>query len=509
MKRSAGILLPIFSLPSPYGIGSLGASAWEFVDFLRAAGQSWWQVLPVGPAGEGNSPYTSESTFAGNPYFIDLDLLAEDGLLKKSELESLKTPSTDKVDYSAVKKSRDILLHKAFSRVSGTEAEAARTFAKRNPWLEDYALYCAAKTHFDNAVWTEWPDKDLRFHKKAAIEQWRAALAEEIAYHSCVQYWFFRQWEALKKYANRQGVHLIGDLPIYVSLDSSDVWGNRKEFLLDKDGRPTKAAGVPPDYFSKDGQLWGNPLYDWPAQKANGYRWWVRRIRGASRLFDAIRIDHFRGLESYWAVPAGAKTARNGVWEPGPGMDLLGVLCAKFPRTALIAEDLGLLTEEVHALRDASGMPGMKVLEFAFSDPKNTYLPHNHTPHCICYTGTHDNDTTAGWYASAPEKEKAFAEKYLGVSGQEAVCKALLRCGQGSVAELFVAQIQDYLGLGTESRLNIPGTAKGNWVWRLLPGQATPELAAEIRDLTELFNRCKPLKKPKTIEKPPVEVKET
>lgn len=495
MKRSAGILLPVFSLPSPYGIGSLGAEARAFVDFLHAAGQSWWQVLPVGPAGKGNSPYTSESTLAGNPYFIDLDALAEAGLLKKKELEAAQVPASDKIDYPAVKKNRDALLRKAFSRVSGQEAEAVQLFTKRNPWLKDYALYCAAKKHFCGSIWCDWPDEALRRHKKAAVDQWRAKLAEDVAFHCCVQYWFSCQWDALKKYAGRLGVGLIGDLPIYVSLDSSDVWGSRGDFLLDETGHPAKVAGVPPDYFSEDGQLWGNPLYDWKAQKANGYRWWVRRIRSASKRFDAVRIDHFRGLESYWAVPADAQTAREGAWEKGPGMDLLAVLAAKFPRTALIAEDLGLLTEEVHALRETSGLPGMKILEFAFSGPDNDYLPHNYaTPHCICYTGTHDNDTAAGWYAAADGKEKAFAEKYLGASDPEAVRQALLRCGQGSVAELFIAQVQDYLGLGTESRLNVPGVAEGNWRWRLLPGQATPELAREIRDMTALFHRCEPKK---------------
>ena len=509
MKRSAGILLPVFSLPSPYGIGSIGAEARAFVDFLHAAGQSWWQLLPVGPASKGNSPYTSESTFAGNPYFIDLDLLAEEGLLEETELDAAKVPASDQVDYPAVTKSREALLRKAFSRLSGSAAEAVRDFTKRNPWLKDYALFCAAKKHFDGDAWYDWPDEALRSHKKAAVEHWQAVLAEDIAFYSCVQYWFFQQWEALKTYANRLGVRLIGDLPIYVSLDSSDVWGSRKDFLLDKTGHPSKVAGVPPDYFSEDGQLWGNPLYNWEAQKANGYRWWVRRIRGASKLFDAVRIDHFRGLESYWAVPAEAETAKTGTWEKGPGMDLLGMLKAKFPRTALIAEDLGFLTEEVHALREESGLPGMKVLEFAFSGPDNGYLPHNYTtPRCICYTGTHDNDTAAGWYAAATGREKAFAEKYLGVSGTEAVRLALLRCGQGSVAELFIAQMQDYLGLGTEARLNVPGVAAGNWQWRLLPGQVTLELAKEIREMTALVNRCEPAEEPEPEAEPSGEATE-
>ncbi|MDE6454740.1 MAG: 4-alpha-glucanotransferase, partial [Dysosmobacter sp.] len=274
------------------------------------------------------------------------------------------------------------------------------------------------------------------------------------------------------------------------SLDSADVWSERKELLLDGEGRPSKVAGVPPDYFSEDGQLWGNPLYDWDAMKRNGFGWWIRRVEGASRLFDVIRIDHFRGLESYWAVPAGSETARVGSWEKGPGMDLLRVLSSWFQGIAFIAEDLGILTEDVHRLREESGLPGMKVLEFAFSDPANAYLPHNYQPNCVCYTGTHDNDTAAGWYASAPKRERDFAEKYLGASGAESVRLALLRAGQGSVAELFVAQMQDYLGLGSESRVNIPGVAEGNWRWRLLPGQASPELAEEIRSMTSFYGRC-------------------
>ena len=489
MKRSAGILLPIFSLPSDYGIGSLGKEARAFADFLHDAGQSWWQILPVGPTGLGNSPYTSASTFAGNPLFIDLEALAADGLLTEDDLASARLPVTDKVDYGAVYRVREPLLRKAAKRAWGQDGAAIRAFADSTPWLKEYTLFQAARTHFGRG-WCDWPDEALRRHERAAVERWRETLAEDVAYHTCVQYWFFTQWAELKKYVNSLGIQIIGDVPIYVSLDSSDVWAEREQFLLDGEGRPSKVAGVPPDYFSEDGQLWGNPLYDWAAMKRDGFGWWIRRVEGAAKLFDAIRIDHFRGLESYWAIPADSDTAKVGQWEKGPGMDLLRVLTGWFSGITYIAEDLGILTDAVHDLRNESGLPGMKVLEFAFSGPDNAYLPHHYQPHCICYTGTHDNDTAVGWYTHATEEEKAFAKAYLGADDAESVRRALLRAGQGSVAELFVAQLQDYLGLGSEGRINVPGVAEDNWCWRMRPGMTTPALAEEIKELTHAFSRC-------------------
>lgn len=490
MERISGILLPIFSLPSAYGIGSLGAGAAAFADFLHRAGQRCWQILPVSPAGAGNSPYTSESTYAGNPLFIDLDLLYADGLLSCDDLAGAKVPPCAEIDYGALHRTRENLLRKAFAAGYRRDFQKVAEFTKNNRWLPDYALYLAVKAHFNAKPWLEWPDEALRRHESAAVERYRGDLAEDVAYHTYVQYLFFTQWETLKKYVNGLGVKLIGDLPIYVSLDSADVWGEQRFFLLGKDGRPSKVAGVPPDYFSKDGQLWGNPLYDWEAQKKEGFGWWIRRVEGASRLFDAIRIDHFRGLESYWAVPARSDTARAGAWEKGPGMDLLRVLTSWFPNITYIAEDLGFLTPEVHALRKAAKLPGMRVLEFAFSGPDNAYLPHNYQPDCVCYTGTHDNDTAAGWYANAGSKERAYAERYLGVSGSNPVRRALLRAGAGSVATLFVAQMQDWLGLGSEARINVPGVAEGNWRWRLLPGQVSGALADEIRVFTYTYGRC-------------------
>ena len=490
MERSAGILLPLFSLPSPYGIGSMGHEARAFAEFLREAGQKWWQILPVGPTGAGSSPYSSESTFAGNLLYIDLEALERDGLLTADELVEAEAPAGN-VDYAALRESREALLRRAFNRLERDKLKDVRAFAADRPWVREYALYRAAKTHFGGLAWYHWPDESLRRHESAALERWGVMLREDVLFYTCLQYWFFTQWADFKRSVNEKGVKLIGDIPIYVSLDSADVWSEREQFLLNADGFPSQVAGVPPDYFSEEGQLWGNPLYDWEAQKRDGYGWWIRRMDGAHQLFDSVRIDHFRGLESYWAVPAEAKTAMEGHWEQGPGMSLLRVLRDWFHHNSYIAEDLGTLTEAVHDLRREAGFPGMKVLQFAFDNPYNAYLPHNHEKHGICYTGTHDNDTLVGWYEKAKDEEKAFAQAYLGVEDDvEAVRKAVLRSGMASVADLFVAQLQDYLGLGSESRINVPGVAEGNWAWRLQPGQTCAALAAEIRELTHTFARC-------------------
>ena len=492
MDRSAGILLPIFSLPGRYGIGSLGKEARDFADFLHRAGQRWWQILPVGPVGAGNSPYASESTFAGNPLFIDLPTLSKAGWLTEEELQEAEIPESGAVDYGALAQSRENLLRKAFARARAAEGWKVATWAEENFWVKEYALFRALHLHFGTA-WFNWPDEALRRHEWFAIRAAREALADEISFQTHVQYWFFTQWAALKDYVNKLGIQIIGDMPIYVSLDSADVWSERKEFLLDGDGHPKMVAGVPPDYFSKEGQLWGNPLYNWEAMRWDGWGWWIRRIGGASKLFDMIRIDHFRGLESYWAVPAGAKSAKEGHWEKGPGMDMLRPVMGWFPQVRFIAEDLGLMTPAVVQLLKDSGLPGMKVLQFAFDNPGNAYLPHNCTENSLCYIGTHDNDTLYGWLSKATKEEKAFIKKYLGAVGKS-IPDAVLRAGQGSVSALFVAQLQDYLCLGSESRINTPGTAEGNWAWRVDAAALTDELADSIRDLTATFARCAPRK---------------
>ena len=492
MKRSCGILLPVFALPSPYGIGTLGQAAYDFVDFLRQAGQSWWQMLPLGPTGYGDSPYQSFSSYAGNPYFIDLDLLRRDGLLTAQEIASLAWGSDPaRVDYAALYENRFVLLQKAAERGWARDRAEVQLFARQNAqWLPDYALYMAVKRHFDEKPWTQWPDEAIRLRKPEAMAQYRQLLASDIRMFTYSQFLFFRQWNALRAYAHEQGVGIIGDLPIYVSMDSADVWAEPAFFQLDSDGYPTETAGVPPDCFSRDGQLWGNPLYRWEAMKADGYGWWIRRVDGAAKLYDMLRIDHFRGFESYWAVSYGDTTAKNGHWVKGPGMDLVQVLLNWFPQMQFIAEDLGFLTPEVRELLADSGLPGMKVLEFAFDsrEPSN-YLPHLYTPHCVCYTGTHDNAPLPAWKEEADPDDLALAVQYLGLNEEEGFHWGVLRGGMSSVAELFMAQMQDYLGLGAESRINTPGEPVGNWQWRLHPGQLTAALSRRMAHMARLYGR--------------------
>ncbi len=492
MDRSSGILLHISSLPSPYGIGTLGKEAYAFADFLKAAGQTYWQLLPLGPTSYGDSPYQSFSTFAGNPYFIDLDLLIADGLLEGAELEGIDWGGDPRhVDFGRIYENRFAVLRRAFRRGWDRDRAAVEAFARENPWLPNYALYMAVKSHFGMKSWLEWPDADIRVRTPEAVERYRRELREDVDFFTYLQYLFYRQWNALRDYIHSLGLKIIGDLPIYVAMDSADVWAEPEFFQLGEGNVPTEVAGVPPDYFTADGQLWGNPLYDYDRMRADGFGWWIRRVEGASRLFDVIRIDHFRGLESYWAVPYGSRTARVGRWRKGPGMDLVGVLTSWFHGLDIIAEDLGFLTPEVHRLLDASGLPGMKVLEFAFDtrEPSN-YLPHTYPRNCVCYVGTHDNETVMQWREQADRNSITFARKYLGLNAEEEFNWGVIRGGMSSVADTFVVQMQDCLGLGGESRMNTPGSLGGNWQWRLLPGEASPGLAKKLCQYARMYGRC-------------------
>ena len=493
MERTCGILMPISSLPSPYGIGTFGKAAYEFADFLHAAGQGCWQILPLGPTSYGDSPYQSFSTYAGNPYFIDLDLLIEDGLLTNDEVNAKQWGSDPgNVDYGILYQNRFEILQLAKERGWERDLGAVSAFAAENhSWLPNYTLFMALKRHFGMVSWTEWPDAEIRLHHPDAVEHYRAELQEDIELFTYIQYLFFKQWTALKSYINGLGIKVIGDLPIYVALDSADVWAEPEWFQLDADGFPNEVSGVPPDYFNEDGQLWGNPLYNYDAMRGDGYGWWIRRIGGAVKLYDVIRIDHFRGFESYWAVPFGETTARIGRWVKGPNMDLIGRLTGWFRETEFIAEDLGYPTPEVEWMLAASGLPGMKVLEFAFdSKEPSVYLPHRYSPNCICYTGTHDNEPLQLWAQGAPAEDLAFAGRYLGLSDAEGFNYGVIRGGMSSVANLFVAQMQDYLELGEGCRINTPGTLGGNWTWRLQPGQLNGSLAEKLLEMARMYGRA-------------------
>ena len=479
MKRACGILMHVTSLPSRFGIGTLGKEAYAFVDFLFDAGQSYWQMLPVNPTGFADSPYQSSSTYAGNPYLIDLETLIEDGLLTEADCDLDWGDDPTKVDYGKLWENRYVVLRKAFSRFDRSEM---RTFCEKNAWwLDTYALFCAVKTHFDGMPWYEWPDADIQDRKPEAIAHYTELLSDEIDFHRFMQYEFQKQWEPLHRYAAEHHISLIGDLPIYVPHDSADVWAEPELFMMDKRHMPSLIAGVPPDYFSELGQLWGNPIYRWDVHEADGFAWWRRRVQSVADRFDVLRIDHFRGLESYWGVPYGAEDARPGKWYPGPGMKLVRAIKDACPDLHIIAEDLGYLTPEVKKLLSDSGFPGMRVMQFGFDPCGNSReLPHNYPVHCIAYTGTHDNTPIMGWVETAPEECVAFAVDYLGLNEREGMPFGFARGVLNSVAELAILQMQDYLGLGDDCRMNNPSSV-GWWRWRALKQDFTPELAARIR----------------------------
>ena len=491
--RNSGILMPITSLPSPWGVGTMGEEARRFLSFLRAAGQSCWQILPINPTSHGDSPYQSFSSFAGNPYLIDLDDLARDGLLSREAYADLSWGAApDQVDYSLLYRQRFPILRQAVAQLQKQEPQALAEFciAERR-WLPDYALFMALKNHYDGAPWWTWSE-GLRRRDPQALREAQASLAEDVAFYQGVQYLFFRQWSALKACAVREGISIIGDLPIYVALDSADVWSDPGQFQLDENLQPTEVAGCPPDGFSADGQLWGNPLFDWEKMARDGYRWWMDRIAAQFRVYDILRIDHFRGFESYYAIPFGDKDARRGRWRKGPGLAFFRQLEQTLGQRQIIAEDLGFLTPAVRQMLRDTGYPGMKVLEFAFDsrdDNGREYLPHNFCVNCVAYVGTHDNDTALGWCTSAPAADVALAKEYLGIEEDAEMPGAMLRTLYASVAERTVAQMQDLLALGSEARMNTPSTVGHNWRWRALPGFDSPALAARLRRQMELYDR--------------------
>ena len=488
--RASGILMHITSLPGPYGIGTMGAEAYAFVDFLEKAGQSYWQILPLSPTGYSDSPYQSCSTFAGNHYLIDLDALVKDGLLTDDELQTVDwSDREDKVNFGKLYCSRLAVLRKAYSRFQENEAFKAFCHASSS-WLSDFCLFMALKDRYGGKPWYQW-EQPLKRRDPDAVWAARSELKSEIRFYSFVQYLFFTQWEKLKHYANEKGIRIIGDVPIYVPLDSADVWSSPELFQLDENMDPVAVAVCPPDPFGEDGQLWGNPLYRWDVLERDGYIWWMNRLRAAGQLYDVVRLDHFRGFESYWSVPYGEPTAKNGQWIKGPGLDFIEAIKKTFSDLPLIAEDLGFLTRDVTALRDASGFPGMKVLGFAFdSREPSDYLPHNYTANSVCYTGTHDNMTTRQWLETADADAVTYAGNYMHLSQEEGPVWGVIRTAQSSVSDLCIVLAQDYLDLGAQARMNFPGTCSdANWTWRALPGVFTDSLAEKIRSMTALYGR--------------------
>ncbi|MBQ9166017.1 MAG: 4-alpha-glucanotransferase [Oscillospiraceae bacterium] len=500
MKRYNGVLLSITSLPSKYGIGCFSKSAYDFVDWLAESGQRYWQILPLGSTSHGgsdDSPYQAYSAFAGNPYFISLEDLIEEGVLSQEECDSLSFGDDPAhVDYDLLYKNRFTLLHKAYERSNISQNGDYQRFVSENAWwLDDYALFMALKGYFNQQSWTQWPE-DIRMHWGFALDYYRTILYFDIEFHKYMQFKFVQQWTALKAYANKKHVEIVGDMPIYVSPDGADVWAHPEMFQLDEQNRPTQVAGCPPDAFAADGQVWGNPLYRWDYHRNTGFDWWVSRMWYSFKLYDVVRIDHFRGFDEYFCIPGGENTAKNGHWEKGPGMDLFNTIRYRLGDCQVIAEDLGLLTEGVRMLVKASGFPNMKVLQFAFETAdiggSNEYLPHNYNQNCVVYTGTHDNETVSGWFAGLDDEQKKQVLTYLDNDSYTAenIHKGFMALGMRSCAKTCIIPIQDCLGLDNSCRMNQPGTVGKNWRWRLLPGQITEELGKELLALSMRYGRA-------------------
>lgn len=491
--RASGVLMHISSLPSPYGIGTMGKEAKKFADFLEKGGQKYWQILPICPTSYGDSPYQSFSSFAGNPYFIDLEILCKEKLLKKAECESFPWGTNEcYVDFGVMYQSRYALLKKAHERFKKNEPQDFSVFCEEEAdWLNDYALFMALKDAHNGTAWFEW-EWQLKVREQWALDEAREKYAEDISFYKMLQYLFFKQWHELKDYVNEKGIEIIGDVPIYVAGDSADVWANPGQFYLNENLDPIDVAGCPPDAFSADGQLWGNPLFRWDEMKKDNYTWWTKRVKAMSELYDIVRIDHFRGFDSYYAIPAGESTARNGEWRKGPGMELFRAMEEKLGKLNIIVEDLGYLTPSVLKLVEDSGFPGMKVMQFAFDSREGSdYLPHNYPKHCVVYTGTHDNDTALGWIKTAPKDSVKFAKEYLNLTQEEGYHWGLMRGAWASVAELAIVPMQDLLGIGCEGRMNTPSTLGGNWEWRMKPKAADNKLAKRLAKYMQMYGRLR------------------
>ncbi len=487
-ERSSGILLHITSLPSNYGIGSLGKEAFNFVDFLADSGQKLWQILPLEPTGYGNSPYQTYSAFAGDPILIDLDNLVEKQLLKPQELENNVQFNIEKVEYNEVRKFKEKILQIAFRSFDLESRDYIEFKKQRSFWLDDYALFMSLKDYFGQKAWSNWDEK-IKLRSSKAKKNYEKLLNKKIEYIKFCQFIFFEQWFALKNYAKEKAIKIIGDCPIFVAHDSSDIWSNPEIFQLDENHYPTKIAGVPPDYFSKTGQLWGNPLYDWQVMEKNNFKWWRRRFKEKLEQFDILRVDHFRGFESYWAVPVKQKTAVDGEWEKAPGEKMFSKVCGDLGELPIIAEDLGMITEKVIELRDKFEFPGMKILQFAFdSDLSNDYLPHNYPENCVVYTGTHDNETTLGWFKNSPSKRKNFLQEYLQHEISD-VCWDMISLAYDSKADMVIIPMQDILGLDNSARMNTPGKTEDNWQWRMRSEQLSEQISHKLKLVKKNIDR--------------------